>query len=90
MKTTNRKFKVKCCEQTCFANPCRWYIRTIENHYIYARYWWGYLTLTLNVFNSMSEPIYCEMIGDESDGVLSTSELIEHTKSILDWNDFYD
>lgn len=82
----NKKFKVKSCVQTCSACPSQWNIYTTDGQYIYARYRWGGLTLTLNMGQPDSKVIYSEGIGDGLDGVLSTQELKDHTDSILDWS----
>lgn len=84
------KFKVKHCIQTCGACPSQWDIYTNDGEYIYARYRWGKLTLTLNPYQGNSKELYREIIGDGLDGILSTSELVEHTKSVLDWSKLYD
>ena len=81
-----KKFIVKSCEKTCSACPSQWDIYTTDGQYIYARYRWGGLTLTLNMGEPNSQVIYSEGIGDGWDGVLSTSELKKHTRSVLDWS----
>lgn len=84
-----KKYKVKSCKQTCSACPSQWVIYTEDGEYIYARYRWGRLTLTLNPFQVNGEEFYRETVGDGLDGVLDTLELVEHTKSILDWSKLY-
>lgn len=77
---------VKSYEQTCGACPSQWDIWTTDGQYIYARYRWGGLTLTLEVGTPNSRILYAENIGDGWNGVLSTQELIDHTSSVLDWS----
>lgn len=81
-----RKFIVKQYIKTCSACPSQWDIFTTDGDYIYARYRWGRLTLTLNIWKPDSKILYTENIGDSWDGVLSTPELKRHTRSILDWS----
>lgn len=76
---------------TCSACPSQWDIYTDDGEYIYARYRWGRLTLTLNPWRENTEELYRKDIGDDLDGVMEmeTTELVEHTKSILDWSKLY-
>ncbi len=82
------RYKVKHCIQTCSACPSQWDIYTEDGEYIYARYRWGYLMLTLNPFRG-EKRLYTEQIGGNFDGVLDTLELVEHTRTILDWSRLY-
>lgn len=86
---TTKKYKVKHCKMTCSACPSQWNIYTDEGEYIYARYRWGRLTITLNPWREGSKELYCEDIGDGLDGVMETTELVEYTKSVLDWSKLY-
>ena len=81
-----KKYKVKHCIMTCSACPSQWDIYTDDGEYIYARYRWGRLTLTLNPWRENTEELYRKDIGDNFDGVMETTELVEHTKSVLDWS----
>lgn len=83
-----KKYKVKHCIMTCSACPSQWDIYTDKDEYIYARYRWGVLTLTLYPMRHGIE-LYRERIGDDLDGVMETTELVEHTKSVLDWSKLY-
>ena len=82
---TTKKYEVKHCIMTCSACPSQWDIYTDEGEYIYARYRWGVLTLTLNPWRD-GQLLYKERHGEELDGVMETTELVEHTKSVLDWS----
>lgn len=82
------RYKVKHCTMTCSACPSQWDIYTDKGEYIYARYRWGVLTLTLNPWRD-EQLLYKERHGDELDGVMETTELVEHTKSVLDWSNLY-
>lgn len=77
-----KKLKVKHYEKTCMACPSQWNIFTEDGKYIYARYRWGHLSLTLND----RETILSMDVGGELDGSMTTAELIGFTKDILDWN----
>lgn len=76
------KLKVKRYEQTCWACPSQWDIFLENGDYVYARFRFGYLSLTLN----SREAIFGLEQGSGFDGVMSTSELMELTKDILDWS----
>lgn len=82
----NKNLIVKNYRKTCGACPSQWDIWTTDGQYIYARYRWGGLTLTLEVGTPNSRILYAENIGDGWNGVLSTQELIDHTSSVLDWS----
>lgn len=82
-----RKYKVKKCVKTCSACPSQWDIHTTDGEYIYARYRWGGLTLTLNFRQSDSVVIFSAGVGGCLDGDMSTDELKELTASILDWSE---
>lgn len=84
-----KKYKVKNCNQTCSACPSQWDIYTDDGEYIYARYRWGVLTLTLNPWRDSEQLLYKERHGDGLDGVMETAELMKHTKSVLDWSKLY-
>lgn len=71
---------------TCSACPSQWDIYTDENKYIYVRYRWGVLEVTLNAFQENEKELLYESIGEDLDGYLETERLMMHTKSILDWS----
>lgn len=81
------KYKVKSYQKTCSACPSQWDIYTTNGKYIYARYRWGGLTLTLNFGKRNSKIIFATNAGGCLDGVMSTEELKTITSSILDWSD---
>ena len=72
---------------TCSACPSQWDIYTDDGEYIYARYRWGRLTLTLNPWRENTEELYRKDIGDDFDGVMETTELMKLTASVLDWSE---
>ena len=81
--------KVKKYEKTCNACPAQWDIYLEDGRYIYVRYRWGTLSLTLsdspeNVFDN-GEVIFCESLEGPFDGYMSDEELQEITKDILEW-----
>lgn len=80
------RYKVDQCIMTCSACPSQWDIYTNKDEYIYARYRWGVLTLTLYPMQHGIE-LYRKKIGDEFDGVMDTDELIKLTASVLDWSE---
>lgn len=84
------RLKVRYCEHTCDACPSQWDIFTEDGRYIYGRYRWGYLELTLTdspetFFAGMGEVIFEGVFGDDLDGYMSTDELQRLTSEILDW-----
>lgn len=82
----NARYKVKTCKQTCGACPSQWDIFTDDDRYIYARYRWGWLSLTLNCGENNSQVIFAQAIGDELDGCMDLGELIAITSPLLDWS----
>ena len=68
--------------------PSQWDIFTEDNKYIYARYRWGHLTLTLNFGGSGEKSIFTDDIGDSLDGYMEDYEFRKITESILDWSEF--
>lgn len=82
----NNKFTVKNFRRTCEACPNQWDIFTTDGQYIYARYRWGHLSLTLNPWRETEQTLLSLNVRDNLDGVMETSELKEITKSILDWS----
>lgn len=92
------KYKVTKYEQTCYACPSQWDIFIHDDEYenreefIYARYRWGGLTVTLYnedyPWGSGGKTLVSKTIGGEFDGSLSISELIKHTKHVLDWSNY--
>lgn len=81
------RYKVDRCIMTCSACPSQWDIYTDDGEYIYARYRWGRLTLTLNPWRENTEELYRKDIGDDFDGVMETTELMKLTASVLDWSE---
>ena len=67
-----------------YENCTVWDIFTIGNQYIHAQYHRGQLTVTMNIDLPNREVLYTEYV--DLHHVLSTDELKEHTKSILDWS----
>lgn len=89
----NRKkpFVVERIVKTCSACPSQWDIFLDDGRYVYVRYRWGGLRLTLAenedaLFNGYDQVIYDEQIGDGFDGVMEEEELRDLTKDILDWS----
>lgn len=70
----------------CGACPSQWDIFTDDDRYIYARYRWGWLSLTLNCGENNSQVIFAQAIGDELDGCMDLGELIAITSPLLDWS----
>lgn len=81
-----KRYKVRHCIQTCSACPSQWDISTNKGEYIYARYRWGVLTVTLDPWKD-DVVLYTERHGDGLDGVMDTSEMKRHTASVLDWGE---
>jgi len=64
--------------QTSFASPSQWDAESVDEEYVYIRYRYGRLTVTID-----DEEVFEEQRGDELDGVLGQDELLE----ILEDND---
>lgn len=77
--------KVKHCVKTCDCCPSQWDIYTYGGQYYYARYRFGRFTLTLDPFRDSQQTVIALEIGDEYDGVMSTSQMQQLTKDVLDW-----
>lgn len=75
------KPKVKSINQTCDACPSQWEGYTEDNQYIYIRYRWGYLSVTLDD----QDCIFGEQVGGEFDGIMNSTEMMRLTKNVLDW-----
>lgn len=82
----DHKYIVKSCVKTCLSCPSQWDIKTINGRYIYARYRWGALTLTLNAFTPKAKVIFSTCVGDSLDGYMSTTQLCRITSAVLDWS----
>lgn len=93
------KYKVTNYNQTCCACPSQWDIQIHDNEednneeYIYARYRWGWLTVTLynedHPWGTGGKTLVNKSVGSDMDGCMTTDELIKHTRHILDWG-WYD
>lgn len=79
--------------QTCGACPSQWDGVLDDGRAIYVRYRWGWLSVRVSTkedaqeeFGAVrGEEIFGEQLGDNWDGVLTTTELINHTSHVLDW-----
>ena len=75
--------------QTCSASPSQWEGSLTDGRMFYARYRHGFLSITVsknattNIDDAIieeSDSIYGEQLGDEYDGILDESLLIEKMK----------
>lgn len=80
-------------EMTCSACPSQWEGRTVDNKPIYIRYRWGRLTVQIwgvgkDIFDEETdgEYIFDQQLGDAYHGVMDTEEMMEATKSVIQWD----
>lgn len=78
---------------TCGACPSQWEGDLLDGRTFYIRYRWGGLSVRISkdVSNSYHEAVGGEEIlrlehGDGFDGVLSTEEMQELTKHLINWS----
>jgi hypothetical protein len=76
-RLTTPLVRVTSLEQTCYACPSQWEGETDNGDYVYIRYRWGHLTVSVN-----GEQIFATDHGNSLDGVLSYDEL----RTLLPWN----
>lgn len=75
-------YKIKTCEKTCSACPSQWDLYTDRDEYIYVRFRWGYLSVSIGV---NGQEIFSWEDDDDWNGTMSTEKMIEFTKSVLDF-----
>lgn len=73
------KYRIQDLKQTCFACPSQWSGMTTEGATVYGRYRWGYLSLDINNVH-----VYGRQLGDDLDGVMSTSEFLGHVSEVAE------
>lgn len=64
------EMKITSLMQTCFACPSQWEGKTEKGQYLYIRYRWGYLRMTLDGLE-----IYGEQLGGNMAGVISENRI---------------
>lgn len=64
-------------EQTCGACPSQW-DAWVNDVYLYVRYRWGWLTVTLGPGDDGGH-LFCKRIGDDLDGVMDTDMMLRTT-----------
>lgn len=75
-------------EQTCAACPSQWEGKTSDGDYVYIRYRWGYLSVTLYAIDKLlvhGKQIFGKAIGEDLDGAMSFEELKEATKEKIEF-----
>jgi len=77
---------------TCGACPSQWEGHLEDGRMFYIRYRWGYLSArvspvpTEDVYEAVSgEEVYCEELGGEYDGELSTEDMQRRTNMTFEW-----
>ena len=81
--------KIKKCKKFGYANPAQWLCVTDDDRELYIRYRDGWFSITELNLEDMLEPpdIFCEKIGCDLHGHMSTDEMIIAAKNILDFTD---
>jgi hypothetical protein len=69
-------------QQTCEACPSQWEGATQDERYVYIRYRWGRLSVSVD-----GETVYCQDIGDALDGTLSWGEMMQYTSHVMIWDE---
>lgn len=84
-----RVLKVK---NTGGACPSQWEGITDDDRAVYVRYRWGYLSVCVGKAGDHTEfagvegeEVYGEQVGGGFDGVMDYTELIEHTKDVIEF-----
>ena len=72
--------KVVDLNMTCFACPSQWEGMTEEGFYVYIRYRWGYLSVSVG-----REDVYGKRIGDSYDGVLDDEGMKFALRDIMEF-----
>ena len=73
--------KVKDLTMTCRMSPSQWEGSLQDGRSLYIRYRWGCFDVSVNKVN-----IFDWESDDEWDGIMSTDEMIEKTKGVLDFS----
>ena len=82
------KYKVKEATRTCEACPSQWDLTADNGEYIYVRYRWGHLRVTLHAFTEQEETLWSENFGDEYDGSIGWNDMMDLTSNVLDWSEW--
>lgn len=86
-------YNVRSVVLTSFASPTQWEARDEEDRPLYARYRFGYLSVTVGEPGQTMEDavlgreIFSEQLGELYDGVLSYEGLKAATRSLIEWPD---
>lgn len=74
--------------KTCNGCPAQWEGTTQDGKYVYARYRWGFLRVSVFSDSSMDgyeEEIYAEAIGRPFDGEMNYGQLQAYTVGVVEW-----
>lgn len=69
----------------CQACPSDWEAIDDEGREIYIRFRWGHLSVSLDDLTNEPVSLLSLQHSDPLDGVMSTEEMVELTKDVLDW-----
>jgi len=75
-------------ERTCEASPSQWEGKTNDGQWVYVRYRWGSLTVSIGdtASNAVSgKVIFRKSMDDPLGGYLSYRELIKATEGVVSW-----
>ena len=67
---------------TCDVCPTQYEGWTDNNEFVYIRYRYGFLSISVSGY-----VIYSEQIGNGLDGFINLKDIIKLTKDIIDWSD---
>ncbi len=69
----------------CRGCPSDWETTDHLDRYIYIRFRWGRLTVSVGETETTTERIYSEQVSDHYDGFMEAAQMIEHTKGVIEW-----
>ena len=70
--------------QTCNFAPSQWEVHSLPKP-LYVRYRFGTLTVHVDNGSDLGEQLLRWQTDDEYDGTMSTREMMERTKAVIDW-----
>ena len=65
--------------------PTQWGARTEDGREIYIRYRWGRLRAGFET-SEWWDWIYDTQVGPEGDGSMTTDDMMEYTREVIDWS----
>lgn len=83
-----RRFELKSLDQTCSACPSQWEGRTTDDQYVYVRFRWGGLSVSVD---PVEDRVYVDgmfrahaRVSDCLDGYMTTEQMLVTAREVLD------